>query len=277
MLVKPLLRWAGGKRWLATRIKQYLPEKINNYYEPFCGSCSIFYSLKDVIGNKKIFLSDLNGELINFYKVLQGDPGGLIAFLRQYENTETCYYSIRSLKTENRIEAAARFYYLNRTSFNGIYRVNLNGEYNVPFGFKGYAELFDEDLIYRNSEFVKDVVFVHDDFSWMIESVEPNDFVFVDPPYTVSHNRNGFIKYNRKLFSVEDQQRLKGFLEAVGQVQAKYLLTNAHHSFIYDIFSLNSKEEEISRYTPISGGKKGREFTKEYIFINYGLSSNGDA
>jgi DNA adenine methylase len=267
---KPLLRWAGGKRWLAKEIKKILPNYFNNYYEPFCGSCAIFYSLREVLGGKNVYLSDLNYDLINFYKILQSSPSALIGNLKLYENTESFYYFLRSYEPNDPVEAAARFYYLNRTSFNGIYRVNLKGKYNVPYGFKKYLRLFDFDLIIENSEFIKDVNFVYEDFFWVINVVEKDDFVFLDPPYTVSHNRNGFIKYNQKLFSVDDQHRLKDFIDKISQKKANYLLTNAHHSVVYDIFSVNSSGREVNRYTPISGKRTGRTHTKEYIFFNYG-------
>lgn len=276
-MLKPLLRWAGGKRWLTKEIHKYLPGIIRNYYEPFCGSCSIYYSIKKYLGEGQVYLSDLNGELINFYRVLQTNPAQLIDHLVTYENTERFYYYMRGKIADNEVERAARFYYLNRTSFNGIYRENLSGEYNVPYGFKKYMALFDYDLIFENSSFLKDVVFVHDDFRWSEAFIGGDDFVFVDPPYTVSHNKNGFIKYNKKLFSLMDQKRLKDFLEILSGRRARYLLTNAHHDTVYEIFSVNAVGVESDRYTPISGGVKGREFTKEYIFTNYGFSCNGVA
>lgn len=275
-MAKPLLRWAGGKRWLTGKISNHLPKVIKGYYEPFCGSCAIYYSLKDHLGDVPAYLSDLNRELIEFYRVLQDNPSELINYLREYENTESFYYYIRGITPTNNIESAARFYYLNRTSFNGIYRVNLNGKYNVPYGFKNYITLFNFDLIYESSDLLKNAIFVHDDFNWIVNMAGQDDFVFVDPPYTVSHNKNGFIKYNKKLFSFDDQKRLKVFLDLLTMRGVRYLMTNAHHSAVYDVFSFNSTWKEIERYTSISGEKKGRNFTKEYIFSNYDLSSDGE-
>jgi len=269
MISCPLLRWAGGKRWLSKKLLKMLPLSINNYYEPFCGSAASFYAINEKLIGKKVFLSDTNSELINFYNILKTEPRKMVKYLHKYENTEEFYYKIRSKKARNEIEAASIFYYLNRTSFNGIYRVNLNGVYNVPYGFKTYDNLFHEDLILKHSELLTNVDFVHSDFSWIEKKVKKNDFVFIDPPYTVSHNINGFIKYNKKLFSLEDQERLKTVIDFIDRKGAHYLLTNAHHEVVHKIFSPKSKIIEIKRYTSISGAKDGRKQTMEYIFCNY--------
>lgn len=269
MFYKPLLRWAGGKRWLAAKIHNLVPDKYNDYYEPFCGSCAVFFALYESLKGKKIFLSDTNKELINFYLILQKNPKKLCKLLKDFKNDEQTYYYLREKNTSNDIEKAAIFFYLNRTSFNGIYRVNLAGKYNVPYGFKNYNTLFDYNAILKTSELIQGVTFLCDSFEWITKSAVMGDFIFLDPPYTVSHNNNGFIKYNKRLFSLDDQYKLKNTIEFLSLEKTFYMLTNAYHETIHDIFSINSFCTEIDRYTQISGKIHGRKTTKEYIFTNF--------
>ncbi len=135
--VKPFLRWAGGKSWLLKNIDQFLPSEIQSYYEPFLGGGAIYFYIKQnhkIQGN--IILSDKNRGLINCYIHVRDNIETVIEFLQRYKNEEDFYYQMRDLVPKSSIEKAARFIYLNRTSFNGIYRVNLKGVYNVPYGFK---------------------------------------------------------------------------------------------------------------------------------------------
>jgi len=131
---KPFLRWAGGKSWLVKHLNHLLPKGgFNNYHEPFLGGSSIFLSINPI---KRAYLSDLNKELIDTYSTLKTDPEEIIKVLSNYKNTEDFYYKLRNKNFADPVEQAARFIYLNQTSFNGIYRVNLKGEYNVPYGYR---------------------------------------------------------------------------------------------------------------------------------------------
>jgi DNA adenine methylase len=266
---KPLLRWAGGKTWLTTTLFSFLPLNIKNYYEPFVGSGAIFFKLKSNSIIESAYLSDINIELINFYNVLKNKANLLIDELKKYKNTKTFYYQIRGKKNTSKIKRAAQFYYLNRTSFNGIYRVNLEGFYNVPYGSKIYNKLFDYELIKIISKFLKNTYFSHCDFENILKDIKKDDLIYIDPPYTTAHNNNGFIKYNQNLFSFDDQIRLSNFLKKINSLGAHYLLSNAHHKNIYDIFSKDSNTFEIKRYSSISGNNKGRRQVLEYIFTNY--------
>lgn len=270
MSIKPVLRWAGGKRWLTKHIEPFLPQDINNYHEPFFGSGAIFFHIKDraINMNGKCYLSDSNENLINFYKVLQSDTTLLIDQLMQYENNEETYYNLRSKQTDNRIEKAAIFYYLNRTSFNGLYRVNLKGKYNVPYGYKTYPKFIDTNVLNLASKTLSKEIIFSGDFYSSLANIKENDFVFIDPPYTVAHNRNGFIKYNKALFSIEDQVRLKKFIEDIARKNAYYFLTNAFHENIFKIFSPNSNVYELNRTSLISAKPTSRGLVEEYIFTN---------
>lgn len=264
-IIIPFLRWAGGKRWFRKHLDQLLPKNgFNNYHEPFLGGGSIFLSLTP---QKSAFLSDLNKELIETYEALKQDPSEIIKYLKRYKNTEEFYYFMRESKFEAPSEKAARFIYLNQTSYNGIYRVNLRGEYNVPYGFRN-KEFLDTEVLFAVSSALKNATLFHGDFSLVESNIKKNDFIFLDPPYTVSHNNNGFIKYNQNLFSLEDQKRLSKLIDFIKKKDAYYLLTNASHSTILEIFDKGDTFFPINRASLIGGKQAKRGQTTEYIFTN---------
>ncbi len=262
---KPFLRWAGGKKWLVKYFNELLPKNgYKNYHEPFLGGASVFLAINPP---KKAYLSDLNEELITTYKILKTDVDTIVQILKTYRNTEDFYYKIRSEKFENPIEIASRFIYLNQTSFNGLYRVNLKGEYNVPYGYRN-KDFLDENNLRLVSKFLENATFLNGDFDTVRDNLKKNDLVFLDPPYTVSHNDNGFIKYNQKLFSLEDQHRLSKLIDFIKRKDAYYILTNAAHKTIEEIFEKGDKRLELSRASLIGGLNAKRGQTKEYIFTN---------
>jgi DNA adenine methylase len=263
-IAKPFLRWAGGKSWLLKHIDSILPENgYNTYHEPFLGGGSVFLALNP----KAAFLSDLNGELIETYCTLKESPEEIINCLRHYKNTERFYYSIRSNSPENRIEKAARFIYLNQTSFNGIFRVNLRGEYNVPYGFRT-KDFLEPEKLRQVSKRLQSSKLLTGDFTVVLNNIKEKDLVFLDPPYTVSHNHNGFIKYNQKLFSLDDQVRLSSLIDEIKGRGAYYILTNAAHPRIQEIFSKGDSILKKSRASLIGGISAQRGHTEEFVFTN---------
>ena len=263
---KPFLRWAGGKSWLIKHLDQIIGDQIfNNYHEPFLGGGSIYFYLSP---DNKAYLSDLNGELISTYKAIKESPDGVIAQLQQYHNTSEDYYDIRESVPQTSCEVAARFIFLNQTSFNGIYRVNANGKYNVPYGNRT-KEFLEEDKLRAASLKLKNAILLEGDFDCIRPNIQKGDLVFLDPPYTVSHNNNGFIKYNQKLFSLEDQYRLRTLIDFIKSKEAYYILTNAAHQTIRDIFTQKDDiRYELSRASLIGGENATRGQIKEYIFTN---------
>lgn len=263
-VAKPFLRWAGGKSWLLKHLECILPENgYNTYHEPFLGGGSVFLALNP----KKAFLSDLNSELIDTYSTLKEIPEEIIDCLSQYTNSKQFYYSIRSQSPENQIEKAARFIYLNQTSFNGIFRVNLKGEYNVPYGFRT-KEFLEPEKLRQVSKRLQNAELLIGDFSIVLKNIKENDLVFLDPPYTVSHNHNGFIKYNQKLFSLDDQIRLSSLIDDIKDKGAFYILTNAAHPRIKEIFSKGDSILKKSRASLIGGVSAQRGHTEEFVFTN---------
>ncbi|MCK5017062.1 MAG: Dam family site-specific DNA-(adenine-N6)-methyltransferase [Candidatus Peribacteraceae bacterium] len=266
---KPFLRWAGGKSWLLKDLETYLPQNFNNYHEPFIGGGSVFIYLKSKgrIKNNAL-LSDQNEDLINAYKAIKQDPITLIKFLKKYRNTKEFYYDLREQRFQNRIEKAAQFIFLNRTSFNGIYRVNLKGEYNVPYGFKKYKQLFDFENLKKICELLTNTKLEIGDFEVYFDEIQKDDLVFLDPPYTVAHENNGFIKYNQKIFAWEDQERLERYIEKIKEKQAYFILTNAAHKNINDLFQNIGAKHELNRYSVVGGKGAKRQKISEYIFTN---------
>lgn len=263
---KPFLRWAGGKKWLVKYLEDITRDlNYNNYYEPFIGGGAIFFALNP---QKKVFLSDLNLDLINAYKMVQKYPTEIIEELRKYKNEEKFYYDMREKNLNDSLLMAARFIYLNKTSFNGIYRVNNMGKYNVPFGFRSTYNI-EESNIHNVSKMLKQVDLSSGDFSKIKSKIKKHDLIILDPPYTVSHNENGFIKYNQKLFSLEDQYRLNDLITYIKKVEAYYILTNAAHEKIIEIFERDDDERyDLSRANLIGGKNANRGKVKEYVFTN---------
>ena len=264
---EPFIRWAGGKSWLLPYISQIIGDThIEHYHEPFLGGGAVFFSLEH---NKKSYLADANPELINAYIQVRDKPEDVIEYLSTFQNTKEDYYRIRdNYKAQSSAEEAARFIYLNQTSFNGLYRVNRQGKYNVPYGFRTHWT-YSIDRITQASNKLRNTKIECGDFEANKYRIKANDLVFLDPPYTVSHNNNGFIEYNKNLFSIEDQERLNKFINYIKQKGAYYILTNAAHEAIFQIFD---KEEdrtlELPRKSLIGGKNANRAEITEYIFTN---------
>lgn len=263
---KPFLRWAGGKRWLIKHIESINNLKINNYFEPFLGGGSVFFNIPNY---KKAYLSDLNSELIETYNCLKNNVDEVISILETFKNTEEEYYKIRGTSFDNVFERAAKFIYLNKTSYNGIYRVNKKGGFNVPYGFrKKDIDLVDVENLKNVSIKLKNVSIKCQDFDKISKSIKKGDFIFLDPPYTVAHENNGFIQYNQKIFSIEDQKRLSKLIEVIKEEEAFYILTNAKHNAILNIYNNIDKPIVLTRSSTVGGNGARREDFKEYIFSN---------
>ncbi|NQX56671.1 Dam family site-specific DNA-(adenine-N6)-methyltransferase [Pedobacter panaciterrae] len=262
---KPFLRWAGGKTWLLKELENYLPENgFNKYIEPFLGGGAVFFHLQSEVS----FLSDLNKQLTDTYISLKDNVEEIISELQHYNNTQEFYYGIRQQNPTTEIEKAARFIYLNQTSFNGIYRENLRGQYNVPFGYRK-KDFLNPEQLRAASAALKNATIVQRDFMDSLVDVAPNDLVFIDPPYTVTHNNNGFIKYNAKLFDLQAQHRLSEFIDEIKARRAYYILTNAAHAEIKTIFEKDhDRMIKVSRASLIGGKNAKRGQYEEYIFTN---------
>lgn len=265
--IEPFVRWAGGKTWLIPYLHKLIDNiHIEHYHEPFLGGAAIFFSLNL---SKLSYLSDSNEQLVNTYIQIRDNPKSVINCFLQFKNNEYEYYRIRdNFEPKTSEEAAAQFIYLNQTSYNGLFRVNKQGKYNVPYGFRTNWH-YDTRRISLASEKLKNTKISVGDFEINKYKINKHDLVFLDPPYTVSHNNNGFIEYNKNLFSLDDQKRLSRFIDYIKQKNAYYVLTNAAHEEIKKIFTKEGDSIiKLKRNSLIGGRNASREEIFEYIFTN---------
>ena len=261
---KPFLRWAGGKKWLIKHLNPIIDiDKYNTYHEPFVGGGSVFFNFSP----KTSYISDSNEWLIETYESIKENPNEIIKYLKNFSKEKEAYYKIREKKFTNQFKRSAQFIYLNQMSFNGIFRVNLNGKYNVPYGNRSKYN-FDYENIISVSNNLVNVQITHSDFSKTIDNVKKGDLVFLDPPYTITHNLNGFVQYNQKIFSLEDQYKLAEMIKEIKKKKAFYILTNAAHKKVKEIFQNNDTMLEISRASVIGGKGAKRGKYSEYLFTN---------
>ncbi len=259
------LRWVGGKRWLVPTLKELAgTHEISAYHEPFLGGASVFLGLPQY---SKAFLRDTNAELIATYRAIRDHPDEIAEQVRGYGNDSETYYEVRAASPTGKVDKAARFLYLNHTSFNGIYRVNLNGVYNVPFGNRPSPQIPTAEHLRNVSKRLKKATLAIGDFADCLKQVEKDDLVFLDPPYTVAHNHNGFIKYNQKLFSFDDQKRLSALIDEIRERGAYYVLANAAHESIAELFTRKGNSRiETNRRNAIGGINAKRGSATEYLF-----------
>ncbi|MEA5402403.1 Dam family site-specific DNA-(adenine-N6)-methyltransferase [Arcicella sp. DC2W] len=267
----PFLRWTGSKRWFVNKyLFDFLPESFNNYHEPFLGAGSVFFHL--IQSNEKkdriFYISDTNEDLINTYMQLRDNPNEVIKHLKDLKNTSDDYYRIRDENPLIKAQRAARFIYLNKTSFNGIYRVNSKGVYNVPYGKRENIDIVNEKLLFEISAKLENVIITNKSFELSLDNVNKNDLIFIDPPYTVAHENNGFIEYNQKLFSWEDQVKLKNYIEEIIRREAFFILTNASHISILELYKDIGIISKLSRNSQVGGRVKTRGIYSELIICN---------
>jgi len=261
----PFLKWPGGKRWFVANHIELLPKRFNRYIEPFLGSGSVFFYLKP----KRAILGDSNPDLVAAYQGIKDDWVGVEQLLEKHgeEHGEAYYYMVRGTEPRKHTNRAARLIYLNRTCFNGIHRVNLDGKFNVPRGTKD-SVIFDTDDFEEVSYLLANAELRVSDFEALIDEAKRNDLVFADPPYTVRHNINGFIKYNETLFSWKDQIRLADALARARDRGAKIVSTNANNVLVqklYEVRGFNTKT--VSRFSSISANPKSRKRFEELVIL----------
>lgn len=260
------IRWAGGKSWLVPFIKELIDGlEFRNYHEPFMGGASVFFSIDKP---EKSYLSDMNEDLVKTFCAIRDNPKRVINYLKEFKTDADSYYAIRDSVPQGKYQRAARFIYLNTYSFNGLYRVNRKGEYNVPYGQR-------EDVVinYRKlmeaSEKLAGTEIMWQDFEKSKEYIGKGDLVFLDPPYTVSRKSNSmFIKYNSKLFSLEDQYRLGRLVDYISGQGSYFILTNAAHPVVLEIFGDKGRVLTRERDSLIGGRNAFRGKVNEYIFTN---------
>lgn len=262
-MIEPFLKWAGGKRWLANSNQLPRPATFARYIEPFLGGGAIFFHLRP----EQAILSDINSELIQLYCVIRDHPDELMALMRTHHDSHSqdYYYEVRATIPEAAIEKAARTMYLNRTCWNGLYRVNLKGVFNVPKGTKSTV-VFDHDDFTGISERLRVAEIRCCDFEETVSEAQLGDFLFVDPPYTVRHNMNGFIKYNENLFSWDDQIRLRDAVACAIERGAAVVVTNADHESVHELYENICDHRSVARASVLASETARRGKTTEALF-----------
>jgi DNA adenine methylase len=258
--LKPFLKWAGGKRWFVAEHANLLPKRFNRYIEPFLGSGAVFFYLCPSKG----ILGDSNSDLIDTYLAIKQNWALVYRYLKKHQqmHSRDYYYRTRSFKPKSLASRAARFIYLNRTCWNGLYRVNQAGIFNVPIGTRK-SVIFEDDRFDKVSESLQGADLHACDFEQIIDMADEGDFVFADPPYTVRHNNNSFIKYNEKLFSWLDQERLCGALKRAKNRGAQILATNACSQSVRELYKASFKTIEVTRNSLISSKVENRKKCEE--------------
>lgn len=268
---KPFIRWVGGKSRLIPHLKKYLPpdaSTIGIYYEPFLGSGSLFFDMQP----SKAVLSDTNKELIDCYQAIKRNPKAVSKYLEEHiiKSSEDYYYKIRDEfnKSKPSFRRAAMFIYLNKTCFNGIYRVNKKGEFNVPYGFKEPPFLPSETDLKTVHLSLKKVEILHCNYKEIIGKVKNEDFVYLDPPYPPLNGTSNFTHYTASRFSREDHHELYKFTKELASKGCKVLISNAAVPFIYSLYEneFNIYEIEVTRYVKTDGE---RYKVKELAITNY--------
>ena len=263
----PILKWAGGKRWLVKKHDALLRKKYKRYVEPFFGGGAVFFHITP----RTAILSDTNTELIGTYLALRENPEEVWNTLlthHKWHNKEYYYYT-RNQCPQDPIQKAARFIYLNRTCFNGLYRVNLNGIFNVPIGTKNRV-VFPHDNFSAIAFTLKNAQIYSSDFSVTISKAKDGDFLFVDPPYTVRHNNNNFLKYNERIFTWKDQIRLSHCLRIAAKRGAFILISNADHQCVRDLYNENLWQcLSVERFSRMASFSSHRKQITELVISNY--------
>lgn len=259
----PLLKWAGGKRALAHLLLPAIGKITGTYFEPFLGGGAIFFA----VGPPKARLSDLNSELMDCYQSIKEDPDGVAKHLMRLKNDETTYYKVRQSKPRSALGRSARLIYLTSLSFNGIYRQNLKGEFNVPYGYKSYKSLPTLDQLRHVSRRLSGAALTSVDFEEATAAAVPGDTVYFDPPYTVAHNNNGFVKYNASIFSWDDQRRLAAHATRLANRGCRVFISNADHGAVRKLYR-DFECWVIKRHSVIAASSGKRRSITECFFHN---------
>jgi DNA adenine methylase len=258
------LKWAGGKQWLAPLAASIVPAQFNGtYYEPFLGGGAMYFAGRP----SKAVLSDLNRTLITTYEALQSDVEKVISTLRQYPYDEDFFVELRATRPRVPHRVAARLIYLNKAAFNGLYRENLRGEFNVPFGRYTNPGICQEQRLRAAAAALKGARLVSGDFEAVVSSARRGDLVYFDPPYITGHSNNGFMKYNASLFAWPDQTRLAASANALREKGVIVVISNAAHPSIarlYEGFSKYSRRRD----SLIAGDSRHRAETAEVLFAS---------
>lgn len=237
----PFVKWAGGKRQILEQIISFMPATFSTYYEPFLGGGAVLFALQP----QSAVVNDISAELVHVYQVIRENVEDLIADLRQHKNEKDYFYWIRGLDRDRQqykmltsVQQASRTIYLNKTCFNGLYRVNKKGQFNVPFGNYRKPNIVNEDILRAASSYFNraKIKFTCLDFAVVLADAEKDDFVYLDPPYDPASETANFTDYSKDGFARKEQIRLKKSCDQLHKKGIRFLLSNAATGFILDLY-----------------------------------------
>lgn len=272
--VTPFVKWAGGKRQLLDKISERLPQTYNNYFEPFIGGGAVLFELQ----SERAVINDINASLINAYRIIANNPNEFIDKVHELDlnigdNGKEYYYSLREhyndklMKEEYDVELAALFVFLNKHCFNGLYRVNGKGLFNVPYN-NSKKESIDEVSILNVSEYLKKVTILHGDFEAACREAQKGDFVFFDSPYAPL-NPTSFEAYTKEGFDVESHERLAKLFDTLTQKGCYCMLTNHNTEFINKLYSNKGYRMDVVSVKRMINSDASKRTGEEIIICNY--------
>ncbi|EPZ43446.1 DNA adenine methylase [Alicyclobacillus acidoterrestris] len=271
--VQPFLKWAGGKRQLLDEIRKYVPKGYNTYYEPFVGGGAVLFSLQP----ERAVINDINAELIRTYRVIRDDVDTLLEHLAKHQNDKEYFYELRALDRTEQFEAlspaerASRLIYLNKTCYNGLFRVNRQGQFNVPFGDYKNPNIVNEPVLRAVHQYLveNEIEILNTDFVEAVATAKEGDFVYIDPPYDPISSTSSFTGYSLDGFGRDEQIRLKQTVDSLTNRGCKVLLSNSATDFIKDLY----KDYQIVIVTAnraINSNASRRGKIDEVLVMNYG-------
>ena len=270
----PVVKWVGGKRQLLPQILPLIPKRMTAYCEPFLGGGAVLFALQP----KRALVNDLNQDLITVYRVIKEDADALIEHLSRHENTPEYFYRIRDLDRDKEayaalsdVEKASRLLYLNKTCYNGLFRVNASGAFNSPYGHYRRPNIVNEQTIRGVSRYFNscDITFFSGDFASVLEQVPKGGFVYLDPPYDPVSDTASFTGYNRGGFGREEQVRLKECCDALTARGVKFLLSNSATPFIRELYG-SYRVSIVQARRAVNSVASRRGAIEEVLVRNYG-------
>lgn len=272
-LVSPILKWVGGKRQLLPEIRKYIPKKFTTYYEPFVGGGAVLFDIQP----QKAIINDVNSELINLYQVVKDDVEALIEDLAKHKNEADYFYEVRAWDREpaiynklTNIERASRIHYLNKTCYNGLFRVNQAGQFNSPFGRYKNPNIENSITLRAVSKYFNEanIEFKNTDFEESVKGIRKGAFVYFDPPYDPVSDSSNFTGYAKGGFNRDEQIRLKSLCDRLNERGVKFLLSNASTDFILELYK-DYKIEIIQAKRAINSNGDARGEVDEVLVRNY--------
>ncbi|MCG3257685.1 MAG: DNA adenine methylase [Candidatus Heimdallarchaeota archaeon] len=270
VMFNPVLKWAGGKRTLLPDIINLFPAdyKERTYHEPFIGGGAVFFKIKPKTGS----INDINSRLMNFYRVVKDTPQELISKANKYSYDEKSYYKLRDRFDQpniSTVEKASLLLYLNKTAFNGLYRVNSKGKFNVPFGrYPDNIQILNADNLRNVSECLKNVEITTEDFEESVKDAKEGDFVYFDPPYIPLTDTANFTDYTSKGFGIKEQERLAKVFRELDERGCYVMGSNSDVPKIAELYEgFETKKVHARRF--ISSDPNGRDGVLESLIINY--------